>query len=288
MNTRPAGMPTPIAMDDLGELQCSSSRRASSAERGGAPLAELVIRDVEGEDLRARRDRVKRANVYRRALDAQVALEREFVERDRSAASREDAARARARAAHEDAMRERERAEANRRRREYVAYLDRQVRERRERERVARDLERRMEQEEEDRIRLAVEEERAILQEKRLAMAAREALIGDEKKRRSPRVTHSPPASPRVSPRIVPSSTGLDAAEVAERNVSAPPYVTIPEYIDVDRLTTTTTTVSAPTVDAATASELASIIKELVVETRELRARLSRADDELARMRAST
>ncbi|OUS41841.1 hypothetical protein BE221DRAFT_64274 [Ostreococcus tauri] len=45
---------------------------------------------------------------------------------------------------------------------------------------------------------------------------------------------------------------------------------------------------SAPTVDAATASELASIIKELVVETRELRARLSRAEDELARTRAST
>jgi len=165
---------------------------------------------------------------------------------------------------------------------EYVAALDRQVVERRERERRRREEEARRDAEENARIARAVEEEREILRQKRAAMeaqAAMEAAQGAERAR-SKRVTHSPPASPRPSPREAPAPVADVFAE--DRDV---PYTAIPEH--ADRFETSfdaipTAHVASAGVDAATASELASIIRELVIETRDLRERLARAEDALA------
>ena len=273
--TRPAGAPSEGHRDDAGELTTSAR-----VPRGGDAGRAVDARERRARE-RALVEKVRRQRLYRHALDEQL----EAAARGRARAALAERSENAAATAASERAKERERAAVRemeeRRRMEYVAALDRQVAERRERERRRREEEARRDAEENARIARAVEEEREILRQKRAAMEAQavmEAARGEERAR-SKRVTHSPPASPRPSPREAPPPLVDVFAE--DRGGS---YTAIPEY--ADRFETSyediPTAHVATGVDAATASELASIIRELVIETRDLRERLARAEDALA------
>ena len=257
-------------------------------------LADAVVRDEALCRARERATREANARAYRNALDAQMATRarmdgREALrERSRNAAN---AANARRRDAADAA---RESAEERKRRDAYVEALDRQVAERRKCERRAREEDERRDREENERIRRAVEEERDVLRQKRAAMAARGAMSSattNEDGKPRARVTYSPPASPRPSPSPSPTvprdAVGSAAAAFAG-------YEPVPERIDDDSdpVDDENDPFSRPgdvhdaSLDATSAEELASIVRELVVEMRDVRARLSRAELALARSRA--
>ena len=275
---RAAGAPSGTHADDRGTL-------APSCDPG--TLANVVVRDEALHRARARATRAANARAYRDALDAQVATRARMDGREALRERSRNAANARGRDAAADA--ERALAEERKRRDAYVEALDRQVAERRERERRAREEAERRDREENERIRRAVEEERDVLRQKRAAMAAREASSSatttDDGTRRA-RITHSPPASPRPSPSPSPTTTttttfraraGSDAA------VLDGGYEPVPERVERDDVFDDENDDPfghPPDVvrDAASAEELASIVRELVVEMRDVRARLSRAE----------
>jgi len=281
---RAAGAPSGTHADDRGTL-------APSCDPG--TLANGVVRDEALHRARARATRAANARAYRDALDAQVATRarmdgREALrERSRNAANARgrDAAAAAAARAH---------AEERKRRDAYVEALDRQVAERRERERRAREEAERRDREENERIRRAVEEERDVLRQKRAAMAAREASSSatttDDGTRRA-RITHSPPVSPRPSPSPSPTATTFRARAGSDAAVFAGGYEPVPERVvdddDGDLFDDENddpfghppdVVPDAVSLDAASAEELASIVRELVVEMRDVRARLARAE----------
>ena len=278
---RAAGTPSGTHADDRGWL-------APARALGTLARDEALCR------ARERAQREANARAYRHALDAQMATRarmdgREALrERSRNAAN---AANARRRDAADAA---RESAEERKRRDAYVEALDRQVAERRERERRAREEDERRDREENERIRRAVEEERDVLRQKRAAMAAREAMSSattNEDGKPRARITHSPPASPRPSPS--PSPT-VPRAAVGAATAAFAGYKSVPERIDddADPVDDENDPFSRPgdvhdeSLDAMSAEELASIVRELVVEMRDVRARLSRAELALARSRA--
>lgn len=274
---RAAGAPSGTHADDRGTL-------APSCDPG--MLANFVVRDEALHRAHARATRAANARAYRDALDAQVATRARMDGREALRERSRNAANARGRDAADAA---RALAEERKRRDAYVEALDRQVAERRERERRAREEAERRDREENERIRRAVEEERDVLRQKRAAMAAREASSSatttDDGTRRA-RIMHSPPASPRPSPSPSPTTTttttfraraGSDAA------VFAGGYEPVPERVDDDDVfdDENDDPFGHPpdvSLDASSAEELASIVRELVVEMRDVRARLARAE----------
>ena len=211
---RGAGMSSSERADDAGSLERAA--RASSIRHQVIIDGRVVdTRTQEYADICARRAaRVEAAREYREALDAQVR------ERAGSRARAEFESSARmfnssAHAAHERARREREMRDAVRARDAYVAALDRQVCERRERERRRIEEDERWSRDIDERVRRAVEEERAQLEEKRAAMMRMAEFSGNSggetTSARSPRILHSPPASPRWSPKAPTSSDAYEA-----------------------------------------------------------------------------
>jgi len=278
---RGAGMSSSERADDAGSLERAA--RASSIRHQVIIDGRVVdTRTQEYADICARRAaRVEAAREYREALDAQVR------ERAGSRARAEFESSARvfnssAHAAHERARREREMRDAVRARDAYVAALDRQVCERRERERRRIEEDERWSRDIDERVRRAVEEERAQLEEKRAAMMRMAEFSGNSggetTSARSPRILHSPPASPRWSPKAPTSSDAYEAIPEPSSTRARVERVTVgdddDDELDGDDL--------GDLVQETTVEELLDVIRDLVVEQRALRRRCELAESALA------
>jgi len=278
---RGAGMSSSERADDAGSLERAA--RASSIRHQVIIDGRVVdTRTQEYADICARRAaRVEAAREYREALDAQVR------ERAGSRARAEFESSARvfnssAHAAHERARREREMRDAVRTRDAYVAALDRQVCERRERERRRIEEDERWSRDIDERVRRAVEEERAQLEEKRAAMMRMAEFSGNSggetTSARSPRILHSPPASPRWSPKAPTSSDAYEAIPEPSSTRARVERVTVgdddDDELDGDDL--------GDLVQETTVEELLDVIRDLVVEQRALRRRCELAESALA------
>lgn len=289
-------------MDDAGALRTDANRRLTKAEDEYASTTTTHRRSVRGGDCAdvehameiALRRRIKRetARAYREALDEQIrARDAKFV--GSSGARRFNTAGGHVPALGERAMNvvddgwtsqasaiasareaKAENEERRRQRDAYVAALDAQVAERRERARREKEAREKADREEDARIAAAIEEERAVLEEKRALMARSAAASGENASSvsatsvRKPRVTHSPPASPRPLPRVPPIHVD-DDDDVDEG------YQPIPEFPDDDDTVTT---------DPSSTRELVAIIRELVVERSEMSRRLADAEARIARL----
>jgi hypothetical protein len=301
---RPAGIASRPSMDDAGALRTDANRRLTKAEDEYASTTTTTHRrsvrggdcaDVEHAMEIALRRRIKRetARAYREALDEQIrARDAKFV--GSAGARRFNTVGGHVPALGERAMNvvvdddgwtsrvstttiaEAENEERRRQRDAYVAALDAQVAERRERARREKEAREKADREEDARIAAAIEEERAVLEEKRALMARSAAAASGENASsvsatsvRKPRVTHSPPASPRPSPRVPPIHVD-DDDDVDEG------YQPIPEFPDDDDDATTT--------DPSSTRELVAIIRELVVERGEMSRRLADAEARIARL----
>jgi len=274
---RGAGMSSSERADDAGSLERSSIRHQVIING-----RVVDTRTQEYAELCARRAaRVEAAREYREALDAQV---RERAG-SRARAEFESSARvfnSNAHAAHERARREREMQDAVRARDAYVAALDRQVRERRERERRRIEEDERRARDIDERVRRAVEEERAQLEEKRAAMMRMAEFSGngggETTSARSPRILHSPPASPRWSPKAPTSSDAYEAIPEPSSTRARVERVTVgdddDDELDGDDL--------GDLVQETTVEELLDVIRDLVVEQRALRRRCELAESALA------
>lgn len=299
---RPAGIASRPSMDDAGALRTDANRRLTKAEDEYASTTTTHRRSVRGGDCAdvehameiALRRRIKRetARAYREALDEQIrARDAKFV--GSSGARRFNTAGGHVPALGERAMNvvddgwtsqasaiasareaKAENEERRRQRDAYVAALDAQVAERRERARREKEAREKADREEDARIAAAIEEERAVLEEKRALMARSAAASGENASSvsatsvRKPRVTHSPPASPRPLPRVSPIHVD-DDDDVDEG------YQPIPEFPDDDDTVTT---------DPSSTRELVAIIRELVVERSEMSRRLADAEARIARL----
>lgn len=299
---RPAGIASRPSMDDAGALRTDANRRLTKAEDEYASTTTTHRRSVRGGDCAdvehameiALRRRIKRetARAYREALDEQIrARDAKFV--GSSGARRFNTAGGHVPALGERAMNvvddgwtsqasaiasareaKAENEERRRQRDAYVAALDAQVAERRERARREKEAREKADREEDARIAAAIEEERAVLEEKRALMARSAAASGENASSvsatsvRKPRVTHSPPASPRPLPRVPPIHVD-DDDDVDEG------YQPIPEFPDDDDTVTT---------DPSSTRELVAIIRELVVERSEMSRRLADAEARIARL----
>lgn len=299
---RPAGIASRPSMDDAGALRTDANRRLTKAEDEYASTTTTHRRSVRGGDCAdvehameiALRRRIKRetARAYREALDEQIrARDAKFV--GSSGARRFNTAGGHVPALGERAMNvvddgwtsqasaiasareaKAENEERRRQRDAYVAALDAQVAERRERARREKEAREKADREEDARIAAAIEEERAVLEEKRALMARSAAASGENASSvsatsvRKPRVTHSPPASPRPLPRVPPIHVD-DDDDVDEG------YQPIPEFPDDDDTVTT---------DPSSTCELVAIIRELVVERSEMSRRLADAEARIARL----
>ena len=289
--THGAGMSSSERADDAGRLELERSARNRDVVIVHGRVVD--VRSREYAQMCARRAaKVDAARLYREALDAQV---RERDGRLSSAAESSATTRTRDGADATRARREREREEAARVRDEYVAALDRQVRERRERERRRIEEEARRERDVDERVRRAVEEERAQLEEKRAAMMRMASISGDVENAasaRSPRILHSPPASPRWSPKAPPptTTTTTSAAAAAARHA----YQPIPEPSPTRRVTADSEDDAFGDVgdedfgdigQETTVEELIDVIRDLVVEQRALRRRCERAESALRELK---
>ena len=282
---RGAGMSSSERADDAGSLERAA--RASSIRHQVIIDGRVVdTRTQEYADICARRAaRVEAAREYREALDAQVR------ERAGSRARAEFESSARvfnssAHAAHERARREREMRDAVRARDAYVAALDRQVCERRERERRRIEEDERWARDIDERVRRAVEEERAQLEEKRAAMMRMAEFSGngggETTSARSPRVLHSPPASPRWSPKAPTSSDAYEAIPEPSSTRARVERVTVGDYDDDGDDDELDGDDFGDLGQETTVEELLDVIRDLVVEQRALRRRCELAESALA------
>jgi len=296
---RPAGIASRPSMDDAGALR-TDVRHSKAEDEYASTTTRRSIRggdcaDVEHAMEIALRRQIKRetARAYREALDEQIRARDAKFAGGSSSARRFNTIRGNVSALGERAMNvvddgwtsqastiasareaKAENEERRRQRDAYVAALDAQVAERRERARREKEAREKADREEDARIAAVIEEERAVLEEKRALMARSAAASGENASSvsaasvRKPRVTHSPPASPRPSPRVP------RVPRIHVDNDEDAGYQPIPEFPGDDDATT----------DPSSTRELVAIIRELVVERGEMSRRLADAEARIARL----